>query len=69
MQKFQQAHPLWTHQQISNSAESWNWVQKVEVEWQQILTTLTDEKVAKAHYNQVADRLGVYNNIKMSFLK
>ena len=31
MQKFQQAHPLRTHQQISNSAESWNWVQKVKV--------------------------------------
>ena len=31
MQKFQQAHTLRTHQQISNSAESWNWEQKVKV--------------------------------------
>lgn len=37
------------HQDISNSAESWNWVQKVKVVWQQILIKLTKKKVAIAH--------------------
>ena len=39
----------WIHQDISNSAESWNWVQKVKVVWQQILIKLTKKKVAIAH--------------------
>ena len=53
------------HQDISNGEESWNWVQKVKVLWQQTLIKLTNKKVAIAHENQVADRLGESNNIKI----
>ena len=35
--------------EIHHGAESWNWVQKVKVAWQQILIKLTNKKVAIAH--------------------
>ena len=44
-----------TRQFVPNSAESLNWVQKVEIK-------LIDREVAKAQQNKMADRLGESND-------
>ena len=62
MQKFQHAHWLRARQLIPNSAENWNWVQKVEIK-------LMDRKVTKAQQHKMADRLGESNNVLIQSLK
>ena len=52
MQKFQQAHWLRACQLIANSAESWNWVQKDEIECRKLkLSWLTGKPRKRAKQN------------------
>ena len=55
LQKLKHDHLLRTRQFIPNSAESLNWVQKVEIK-------LIDRGVANAQQNKMADRLGESND-------
>jgi len=71
-------HPDWLRacQLVPNSAESWNWVQKVEIEWkklkswvQKLEIEVIDRKVTKAQQNKMAGSSGENDDILIQSLK
>ncbi len=63
--KFLHAHWLRARQLIPHSAESWNWVQKVEIECRKLKLNWLIGKNLKARQNKMAADVGVFERAKI----